>query len=58
MTQKNLAQHKTTHIHREQTCGCQGGGMVEEILIRNLVPAGMNYYTIICRMGKQWGSIV
>ena len=22
--------HKQTHRHREQTCGCQGGGVVGE----------------------------
>ena len=27
MTQMNLStKQKQTHIHREQTCGCQGGG--------------------------------
>ena len=27
MTQTNLAtKQKQTHIHREQTCGCQGSG--------------------------------
>ena len=34
---------KKTHIHREQICGCQGGGMVDEILIGNWGLAGMNY---------------
>ena len=28
MTQMNLStKQKQTHRHREQTCGCQGGGM-------------------------------
>ena len=31
MTQMNLStQQKQTHRHREQTCGCQGGGGWEE----------------------------
>ena len=45
MTQVNLStKQKQTHRHREQTCGCQGGGMVGEgwIGISGLVDA--NYY--------------
>ena len=31
MTQMNLStKQKQTHRHREQTCGCQGGGEVGE----------------------------
>ena len=34
---------KQTHRHREQTCGCQGGGL-EEGCIGGLGLADANYY--------------
>ena len=33
-----------THRHREQTCGCQGGGAVGEGWIGSLGLADANYY--------------
>ena len=50
MTQINLStnrKEKKKHIHREQTCGCQGGGKTEEGWIRNLGLADVKYHTII-----------
>ena len=35
---------KWTHRHREQTCGCQGGGGLGEELMGSLGLAGANYY--------------
>ena len=35
---------KQTHRHREQTCGCQGGGRVEEGQSGSLGFADPNYY--------------
>ena len=35
---------KQTHRCREQTCGCQGGGNVEEGKIRSLGLADANNY--------------
>ena len=35
---------KQTHRHREQTCGCQGGGGVGEEKIESLGLADANYY--------------
>ena len=51
MTQMNLFM-KQTHRHTEQTCGCQGGGRVEEEWIGNL---GLEMQTITYRMDKQQG---
>ena len=46
MTQMNLSmKQKLTHRHREQTCGCQGGGKEGEGWIGNLQLADENYYT-------------
>ena len=46
MTQMNLStQQKQTHRHREQTCGCQGGGGWEEGWSGSLGLADANYYT-------------
>ena len=36
---------KQTHRHREHTCGCQGGGGVEEGRTGSLGLADANYYT-------------
>ena len=45
MTQLNLSmKQKQTHICREQTCGCQGGGGVREGWIGSLGLADGNYY--------------
>ena len=45
MTQINLSpKQKQTHRHREQTCGCQGGGGVGERWIGSLGLADTNYY--------------
>ena len=46
MTQINLSmKEKQTHTHREQTCGCQGGGWgVREGWIGSLGLADANYY--------------
>ena len=35
---------KQTRKHREQTCGCQGGGVVAEGWIGSLGLADANYY--------------
>ena len=43
MTQMNLPM-KQTHRHREQTCGCQGGGSVREGWSGHLGLADVNYY--------------
>ena len=46
MTQTNIStKQKQTHRHREQTCVCQGGGVVREERIRSLGLADANYYT-------------
>ena len=53
MTQVNLSmKQKQTHRHREQTCGCQGGG---EGWTRIL---GLADARIIYRMDKQQGLTV
>ena len=58
MAQINLpTKKKQTHIHREQTCGCQGGGRVEEGWVGSLGLADANYY-IIHRMDKPQGPTV
>ena len=45
MTQINLStKQKQTHRHREQTCGCQGGGEVEEVWIGSFGLTNANYY--------------
>ena len=45
MTQMNLStKQKQTHRHREQTCGCQGGGVWGEGLFGSLGLADANYY--------------
>ena len=44
---------KQTHRHREETCGCQGGGEVEDGWSGSLGLADANYY--IYRMDKQQG---
>ena len=36
---------KQIHRHRKQTCGCQGGGWVEEAWIGSLGLADANQYT-------------
>ena len=36
---------KETHRHREETCGCPGGGGVEVGWIESLGLADANYYT-------------
>ena len=47
MTQMNLpVKQKRTHRHREQTCGCQGGG-VGEGWIGSLGLADANYYIYV-----------
>ena len=35
---------KQTHSHREQTCGCQGGGAMGEGWVGSLGLADANYY--------------
>ena len=41
----NISRKQTqTHRHREQTCGCQGGGGAEEGWIGGLRLADVNYY--------------
>ena len=43
MTQMNLSRkEKQTHRHREQTCGCPGGGGVREGWIGSLGLADAN----------------
>ena len=37
-------EQKQTHRHREQTCGCQGGGGIEEGWTGSLGLADANYY--------------
>ena len=45
MAQMNLStKQKLTHRHREQTCGCQGGGEVGEEWSGSLGLADANYY--------------
>ena len=45
MTQMNLStKQKQTHRHREQSCGCQGGGGLEEGRIGIWGLADANYY--------------
>ena len=44
MTPTNLPV-KQKQIRRQQTCGCQGGGRMEEVQIENLGLADANYYT-------------
>ena len=45
MTQMNLStKQKQTHRRREQTCGCQGGGVVGEGWSGSLGLADANYY--------------
>ena len=45
MTQMSLStKQKQTHRHREQTCGCQGEGMVGKGWIESLGLAYANYY--------------
>ena len=36
MTREHIYETKQTHRHREQTCGCQGGGEVGEGWSRSL----------------------
>ena len=37
MIQMNIStKQKQTHSHREQTCGCQGGGRVDESWVGSL----------------------
>ena len=55
MTQMNLST-KQTHRHREQTCGCQGGGRVGEGWVGSLGLVDANYY--IYRLDKQQGPAV
>ena len=55
MTQMNLSTNQT-HRHREQTCGCQGGGGMGEGWLRKFGLADANYY--IYRMDKQQGPTV
>ena len=46
MTQMNIStKQKQTHRHREQTCGCQGGGGVWEGRIGSLGLADANHFT-------------
>ena len=47
--------NRKTHRHREQSCGCQGGGEVGDGWSRSL---GLETPTGIYRMDKHWGSIV
>ena len=48
MTQMNLStKQKQTHRHKEQTCGCQGGGQVAEGRTGSLGLADANYYIYI-----------
>ena len=45
MTQMKLStKQKETHRHREQTCGCQGGGQVGEGWVGSLGLTEANYY--------------
>ena len=45
MAQMNLSmKQKQTPRHREQTCGCQGGGTVGEGRTASLGLADANYY--------------
>ena len=45
MTQINIStKQKQTQRHKEQTCGCQGGGQVGEGRIGSLGLAEANYY--------------
>ena len=46
---------KQNHRHRQQTCGCQGGGEMEEGRTGSLGLAEANYYI---RMDKQQGPTV
>ena len=56
MTQMNLSmKQKQTHRHREQTCGCQGGG---EWGRDGLGVQGWQMQTITLRMDKQQGLTV
>ena len=41
---KLSAKQKQTHRHREQTCGCQGGGRVGKGRIGSLGLTDGNYY--------------
>ena len=54
MTQMNLFT-KQTHRHREQTCGCQGGGCWGR---DGLGVWDQQMQTIIYRMDKQQGPTV
>ena len=46
MAQMNSStKQKQTHRHREQICGCQGGGRGGEGWIGSLGLADANYYT-------------
>ena len=48
MTQMSLSmKQKQTHRHREQTCGCQRGGMVGEGRIGSLELEDVNHYIYI-----------
>ena len=53
MTQMNLST-KQKERHREQTCSCQGGGVVVERWTGSLVSEDANYY----RMDKQQGPTI
>ena len=45
MRQINISmKQKQTHRYREQTCGCQGGGGVQEGWTGSLGLADANYY--------------
>ena len=56
MTQMNLSRkQKQTHRHREQTCGCQGGG---EWGRDELGVWDQKMQTIVYRMDKQQGPTV
>ena len=45
MTQMNFSmKQKKTHRHREQTCGCQGGGEVEEGWTGRFGVTDVNHY--------------
>ena len=56
MPQKNSSvKRKQTHIHRQQTCGCQEGGRWER---DGLGVGGQETQTITYRMNKQQGPTV
>ena len=39
MAQMNLStKQKQTHRHREQTCGCQGGGVLNQFVLDYFFP--------------------